>query len=845
MKEDPSKAGGSKAGACTAEKAAEDDLAKELANLTVNDVEKKNEDSKAEEEEVAGKAASGGDESDEDNLASEEDKKVEVEKESDKDKDDNEEEEEEEEEEKVIESVCTKTDSSSCGSDDDETNYTGKGPIQQRRVLSQVRANPYGTNEVNLNVSSEERLRQKMAAVSVSDTSSLGNLAQHQVPPPAAAAPAPLRQLGQFVDDPSVLSNILIVGAQPQEGMPAPTTPPATAGGHGTDSKTGIPALPDMNSMTKNSVGGPRIIIRGTPGPDGTCNAIVLPTPLAPTLDPGLRKLGIWLPRQALPVQALPLITVDNKLELLIQLDAKVPRVIQHLSSIGRGNDLMGKPGAVILNQFVELKPFTSCEPTGVDALLEGVDEADIESSLNLVNGKDLTDLLKTYGPNKDSMLMTLCCKPNELAVTRSQVFALVARILGEKERGNVVHKNASHLSALDYATVKNNRRIACFLAELYYVLGEDVSCPDNSGNTLLHVMARQGDVSKETLLSLLNLRLTHDVKRKVYSTDMHNNKLYLPIHHAAMSRRCRTVQNVIHILHCSMPACLTAQTDDGSAPIHLACQFTNDPAMIATLLHYKQDVVNTTRGDGFTPLHLVAARNDAMDRQIGLIPLDEETQVRMIKLLLDHGADRGIKVDCYVAFDLVKAERETARALLKIKRAPAPTPMNEVNGGSPNANKNNMVNGGGGLPGSPLDGLSLNSMQTPSPGGGQASPNVIGNYDPFIGGGIFDSGSSMTADSPQNAFGFLGSVGSGVDSDGGSNSDCGGDLDNIVVGGGPSGGSGSNNFGAAELLLGAEMTGNGVSGENDLDLIARLVNHPTIQAVMNGGPETGQQNNL
>ena len=35
---------------------------------------------------------------------------------------------------------------------------------------------------------------------------------------------------------------------------------------------------------------------------------------------------------------------------------------------------------------------------------------------------QDLTDLLKTYGPNEDSMLMHLCCKRDEPPLIRAQV---------------------------------------------------------------------------------------------------------------------------------------------------------------------------------------------------------------------------------------------------------------------------------------------------------------------------------------------------------------------------------------------------------------------------------------
>ena len=160
-----------------------------------------------------------------------------------------------------------------------------------------------------------------------------------------------------------------------------------------------------------------------------------------------------------------------------------------------------------------------------------------------------MTDLLKTYGPNEDSMLMHLCCKREEPPVIRAQVgsqmtqmkyemrrkydylmckykthsfplqvFALVSRILAQTNpntRANVIQKNSSGLSALDYTTVTNNRRLAAFLADLYYVMGEDPTCPDISGNTLLHMLARKGDASIDTLRSLIALRYSDDKNEK------------------------------------------------------------------------------------------------------------------------------------------------------------------------------------------------------------------------------------------------------------------------------------------------------------------------------------------
>jgi hypothetical protein len=49
-----------------------------------------------------------------------------------------------------------------------------------------------------------------------------------------------------------------------------------------------------------------------------------------------------------------------------------------------------------------------------------------------------------------------------------------------------------------------------------------------------------------------------------------------------------------------------------------------------------------------------------------GMIPLDEYTQVRMIKLLLDHGADDSCSVENYQPADLLKPDRTHALGLLR-----------------------------------------------------------------------------------------------------------------------------------------------------------------------------------
>ena len=95
-----------------------------------------------------------------------------------------------------------------------------------------------------------------------------------------------------------------------------------------------------------------------------------------------------------------------------------------------------------------------------------------------LVNAKNLIDLLKSYGPNEESLLMTFCCQKNDSAFLRAQIFAFLSRVLVEANGEAIemiIKKNHLGLSALDYATMANNAKVASFLAKLFYIFGEDV----------------------------------------------------------------------------------------------------------------------------------------------------------------------------------------------------------------------------------------------------------------------------------------------------------------------------------------------------------------------------------
>ena len=154
----------------------------------------------------------------------------------------------------------------------------------------------------------------------------------------------------------------------------------------------------------------------------------------------------------------------------------------------------------LIKKQFLCLTPMAH---TGTADLICDINPSDLEAAIRLTNDKNVTDLLKTYGPNEESILMTLCCHKNDSLAVRCQVFALITRVLEEANQeaiAMIIQKNKAGLSALDYATMANNGRIAAFLGKLFYIFGQDVLGKDAEANTILHMMARKGDFVAPTL---------------------------------------------------------------------------------------------------------------------------------------------------------------------------------------------------------------------------------------------------------------------------------------------------------------------------------------------------------
>merc|ERR1712223_2280919 len=101
-----------------------------------------------------------------------------------------------------------------------------------------------------------------------------------------------------------------------------------------------------------------------------------------------------------------------------------------------------------------------------------------------------------------------------------------------------------------------NNAKIAAFLAKIFYIFGQDLLCKDSQGNTILHMMARKGDMVAPTLSTLLSVHFRdHNDNKRIYTVDVKNE---MPIHIVVMNKKC--AQHVVQLLVKDMPTCLKSE---------------------------------------------------------------------------------------------------------------------------------------------------------------------------------------------------------------------------------------------------------------------------------------------
>ena len=241
-------------------------------------------------------------------------------------------------------------------------------------------------------------------------------------------------------------------------------------------------------------------------------------------------------------------------------------------------------------------------------ALLAQTTMEERTAAFNLVNAKDLSQLVCGIGPHKDTVLSVLCAQRNPArpGQTFAQIQAVIQRLVSHPDRAvkqTVFKLNNNKISAFEIAAITNNAVVACYLAEVMYNLTADtrtairiLNCRDSQGNTIIHLLARKGDANHQTLAALLEMQLIDGTK--VFNITA-NSKKQFPMHIAVQN--VRNQPETFRILHRHLPRSFELLDDDGMTALHYACQRTTDVELVRTVLSYKKDNINMLNRDGLS----------------------------------------------------------------------------------------------------------------------------------------------------------------------------------------------------------------------------------------------------
>ncbi len=433
-------------------------------------------------------------------------------------------------------------------------------------------------------------------------------------------------------------------------------------GGNGNNAG-GIPQLPERRrSSIMNSLDS-----RFYADDDENCVKIyfrnsAVNAPIALTLDERRDRFGINVPR--IKIAPLPDVLNEAEVEVGVQVGPRSRHIIKSTASIEVIDGTF-----YLKKQFLRLEPFVMKSGNGngmISALLSDVNAPTLDEAHDFAMKCTIKELTSGVGRHGENYFMCACSDAQSLKPKwRARIYAMAKRLLADDDpqvRRSVVMK-AKGNSAFDTAALLSNVPLAKFLAQIFYVLGEDLNAADAGGYTLLHLLARIGDATGDVLEMLLGLE-GKDGER-IFDSTVRDKKGQMPIHIAALADKCP--QRVILMLSKDSPMCFSAMTNEGDLALHVAAKKSTDPTLLATLLHYNADVVNARNGDGMTALHLVASRNEEDDRN-EVIALDEDKQIRMIRLLLDHGADKNAVWEGMIAYHVLPDSRTKAKVLLRVR---------------------------------------------------------------------------------------------------------------------------------------------------------------------------------
>ena len=158
------------------------------------------------------------------------------------------------------------------------------------------------------------------------------------------------------------------------------------------------------------------------------------------------------------------------------------------------------------------------------------------------------------------------------------------------------------------------------------------------TGTTLLHLLARKGDVNYETTSALLNIKLTDGSSLiKI----LPNKKNQTPIHIVAQSRTFQPL--TMKLFHEKLPNCFQSCDKQGISPLGMACQRSNDVRTISFILSHYKDNINLPDNENLTCVDNLLRRHEApLAQNHGqgnyLVEVDASVKIEMLNLLRNNG---------------------------------------------------------------------------------------------------------------------------------------------------------------------------------------------------------------
>lgn len=243
------------------------------------------------------------------------------------------------------------------------------------------------------------------------------------------------------------------------------------------------------------------------------------------------------------------------------------------------------------------------------ERLKNAVDPVDVERAMKNLLKFSPEELAKPDG-NGNTMLMRLVANPVKLAENKAVLAPLVERT----PRDVLSHCNNRGEDALYLAALNcpQYSYVAGYLAATMLQKSIDVSQQlyNTRGNTLVHLVAGQGDSHAEIMTELLALRTVQG--NRVFDLSKRNYDGKTALHvaiesHEPVTKKVSSVATVKLLLKCGADP-RVKERKRGDSALHMAISLTSDPTLVKVLLdEYAADLVNTVNYNHDTPLHAAA----------------------------------------------------------------------------------------------------------------------------------------------------------------------------------------------------------------------------------------------